>query len=118
MRPGGASAKADITDSVTAMHVLPRCNREAGEVAVASRDAVPMIHHDGLTVSAKKIGEGYDAISGCNDGMTIGAANIHAAVKSTFSIEWIDPLPEAARHLAIDRPQVGRRIGAVPVCRG
>src|ERR1700733_419708 len=118
MRAGGAPAQADITDSVAAMHVLPGCNRKAGEVAVASRDAVAMIHHDGLTVSAKKIGEGYDAICGRDDGMTIGAANIHATVKSAFSIEGINPLPEAARDLAVDWPQVGGRIGAVPVCRG
>ena len=115
MRAGGASAETDITDRVAAMNMLPRRDREAGEMAVASRDAVAMIHHDGLTVSAKEVGESDYAIGGGDDGMTVGAANIHAAVKRAFSVEGIDPLPKAAGDLAIDRPQVGRRVGAVPV---
>src|SRR5260370_34225689 len=67
MRTGGAAAGADVADGVAAMDVLPGRDREAGKVAVAGGDAVAVVHHDGLAVSALEIREGDHAIGGRGD---------------------------------------------------
>lgn len=50
--------------------------------------------------------------------MAIIAADIDSAVKRAFPVEGIDALPEAAGHLALDRPKIRSGIGPVPVRRG
>src|SRR5271155_5418087 len=100
------------------MDVLAGRYREAGKGAVAGGDAVAVVDHDGLAVSAHKISESDYAVGGCDHWMAVIAADIHAAMKCAFSVERIDAFPETSRHLAFNRPQVGRRVGAVPVRRG
>ena len=118
VRAGGAAAEADIADGVAAMHVLAGGDGEAGKMAVARRDAVSVIHHDGLAVSAHEIGEGDYAVGGRDDWMAIVAADIYAAVKCAFTVEGIDALAEAASNLAFDRPEIGKRVGAIPIGGG
>ncbi len=79
--PGGSAAQADIADGIATMDLLPRSDREAGKVAVARRDAVAMVHHDELAVSALEIGEGNYAIRRCDHRVALGAADSHPAVK-------------------------------------
>ncbi len=108
MGTGGASAGADIGDGVATVNMLSGCDCEAGKVAVAGGDAVAVIHHDGLAVSALEICEGDHAIGGRDDRVAIRAADIHPAVKRAFTVEWVNALAEAGRDLAFDRPQVRR----------
>ena len=105
---GGASAHANVADGVAAMDLLSGRDSESRKVAVASGNAVAVIDHDGFAVSAQKVGEGYYAVGGRDDGMTERAANINAAVKCAFSVEWVDALAETAGNLAVNRPQAGR----------
>ena len=83
-------------------------------MAVAGGDAVAVVDHDGFAVSAQEIGEGDHSIGGRDDGLAVGAADIDAAVKCAFTVEWDRALAEAAGYLAFDRPEVGRGIGAAP----
>jgi len=74
VRTGGPSAGANVPDGVAAMNLLSGRNREAGEVAVAGRDTMAMIHHNGLTISAHEVHESDYAIGGRDDRMSIRAA--------------------------------------------
>ena len=118
VRSGGASAEANVADGVAAMNLLAGCDRETGKVAVAGGDAVAMIHHDELAVSAEEVRESDYAIGGRDDRVAVGAADIHAAVKRALAVERIDALPKAGGDLAIDRPKVGSGVGAVLVRGG
>src|ERR1700674_1115646 len=62
VRPGGASAEADVADGVAAMDVLSGGDGEARKMAVAGGDAMSMVNHDGASVAAQEIGEGNCAI--------------------------------------------------------
>src|ERR1700733_1913310 len=118
MWTGGAAAETDIADRVAAMNALARCDGEPGEMAIPGRDAMAMIHHNGLTVSAHEFGERNYAIGGRNHRMPIAAADINATVKCSFPVEGINALAKTSRDLAFDRPEIGCGIGAVPVGRG
>ncbi len=50
--------------------------------------------------------------------VAVSAADIYAAVKCAFTVERIDALAKAGCDLAIDRPEVGRRVGAEPIGGG
>src|SRR5438105_15946278 len=82
MRASGASAEAHIADGVAAVNVLAGGDGEARKMAVAGRNSVSMIDHDGAAIAAEEVGEGHGAIRGCNHrGAHIGG-NIYAGVES------------------------------------
>src|SRR6266567_1759852 len=87
-------------------------------MAVAGTNAVTMVEHDGFAVTAKEIDEGDDPVGRCNHLMSIVATDIYTAVECAFTVKRIDALPEAARYLPFDRPEVWCRIGTAPVRRG
>src|ERR1700734_3947006 len=118
MGAGGTPAEADIADSIAAMNVLAGGDGEAGKMAVAGRDAVAVVHHNRFAVSAEEIGESDHAVGGGNDGLAVGASDIHATVKRAFAVEWVDAFPEVSGYLAFNRPEIGSRIGSVPVSGG
>ena len=57
-----------------------------------------------FAVSAHDFAQGHDSVGRSNNLGAIAAANIHAAMERAFTVERINPLTEAARHLAFDRP--------------
>src|SRR5580658_10337407 len=114
----GASTGANVADRVATMNLLSGCDCEAGKVAVACGDAVAMIYHDRLAVSAQEVREGDHAIGGRDHRLAVGAANIHATVKCAFSVERVNALSEAGRDLAFNRPKVGCGVGTEPVGGG
>src|SRR5208337_1164743 len=87
-------------------------------MAVTGADAVAMIHHDRLAISAKKVRESDHAIRRRYDRVAVVAADIYTTVKCAFAVERVNALPKAARHLAFHRPQVRSGVGAVPVGGG
>src|SRR4029077_2289427 len=92
MGAGGASAQANVANGVAAMNLLSGSDGKAGEVAVAGRDAMAMVHRDQFAVSALEIREGDYTVGRCDHRVAVSTANIHAAVKCAFSIERIDAL--------------------------
>ena len=88
--------------------MLAQRHCEAGKVAVAGRDAMSVIQHESLAVSAHEVSERDHAIRRRDDGMTVGTADINAAMKCALSIERINALAEAAGDGAFHRPQIGR----------
>ena len=76
--PGRASAVADITDGVAAMHVLSGINRKALHMAIASRDSVAVIENDRSSISAHEVCEFNDSVCRGHDWLSIDRADIHA----------------------------------------
>ena len=95
MWTGGTPAESDIADRIATMNVLAGCNCEAGQMAITRGDAVAMIHHYELSVPAHEIRKSNYAIRRRDDGMTVVAANIDAAVECAFAVEGIDAFAEA-----------------------
>src|SRR5205823_11435646 len=82
-------------------------------------DTVAVIDLDGSAITTQLIAEYHHSIRRGNHWSAVAAANIHAAVESSLTVEGIDPLPETCRHLAIHGPEVGRGVRLEPVrCRG
>ena len=101
------------------MDLLSGSDREAGKVAVAGGDAMAMVHHDELAISALEVRESDYAVGRGDHGMPVSTADIHAAVKCAFPIEGIDALTETGGDLTIDRPEVGGGVSPEPVgCGG
>src|ERR1700688_261636 len=118
MRTSRASAEANIADRVPTVDLLSGRDREAGKVAITSRNTMAMIHHDELAVSAHEISESNYAIGRCIDRVAVTAADIYPTVKRAFPVEGINPLTESGGDLPIDRPQVRSGVGPNPVgCR-
>jgi hypothetical protein len=115
MRAGRASTLSHEAYDVTAVHRLSRRHREAGKVTVAGADAVAVVDHDRLAVSAEDVAEDNNPIGRSNNRGAITAADIHAAMECAFSVKWIDALSKAACDLAFDRPKVGSRVRLDPV---
>src|SRR6267154_1281749 len=115
VRTGGASAEADVADSVAAVDLLSRSDCKTGKVAVAGRDAVAMVHGDELAVSALELREGNYAIRRRDHRVAVSTANIHTAVKCAFPVERVDALTKAGGDLTIDGPEIWCRVGPEPV---
>src|SRR5271165_5214209 len=64
VRPGAATALANESDGVSAMHVLAGHDRKVRQMAVAGSDAVAVVNHDGASVSAQEIGVSDYAVGG------------------------------------------------------
>src|SRR5579872_5570644 len=75
VRAGGAAAGADVADGIAAMNLLAGGDGESGKMAVAGRDAVAVVEHDGLAVSAHEVGEGDNAVGGSDHRMAVAAAD-------------------------------------------
>ena len=87
-------------------------------MAVAGSDAVTMVEHDDFAITAKEVDEGDHRVRRGNHLMSIVATDVYTAVECAFTVKRIDTLPEAARYLPFDRPEVWCRIGTEPVRRG
>src|SRR5216684_2233438 len=92
VRTGRASAKTNIADDIAPVDVLAGSNRVAGKVSVARANAVTMVKHHRLAVSAEEIYESDDTIGRGDHLVAVSAANIDSAVERTFTIERIDTL--------------------------
>src|SRR5260370_32873863 len=86
-------------------------------MAGAGSEAGTMVEHDALPVTAKEVDEGDHRVGRGNHLMSIVATDVYTAVECAFTVKRIDTLPEAARYLPFDRPEVWCRIGAEPVRR-
>src|ERR1700730_7344234 len=86
MRTGRASASADVSDHITAMHGLPRSHSKTGKVSKAGADAIAVIDHDHFAVAAHDLAVGHDSVRRCNHRAAIAAANIYAAVECPLAV--------------------------------
>lgn len=72
------SAVTHIADGVAAVNMLSGINRKALHVPVARRNAVAMIQDDRASIPAHEVGELNNSIRGCQNGLSIYRANVHA----------------------------------------
>src|SRR5437660_7393112 len=103
VRAGRTATQADVTDHVAAVDFLAGRHGIPREVAIPSADAMPVIEHDGLAVSAEEVAERDHGVGRSNDLMPQVAADVHAGVERAFTIERIDALAKAARNLPFNR---------------
>ena len=118
VRPGRASAEADVADGVAAMDVLSGGDGEARKVAEAGGDSVSMVDHNSASVAAQKISERNGAVGRSDHGRADTGGDIDTGVEGAFSIERINALAEGAGDLAFDRPEVRSSVSADPVGSG
>src|SRR5215813_6254483 len=71
MWTSAASAQAYIAECVAPLDMLPCRHRKVGQVAVASRDSMPVIHDDCATIAAEEVSENDSAIGRRDYGLTI-----------------------------------------------
>src|ERR1700730_12724045 len=97
MRTGRASASADVSDHIAAMHGLPRSHSKTGKVSKAGADAIAVIDHDHFALAHHilvPVPPLYLAVvtppaRQCNHRAAIAAANIYAAVECPLAVERI-----------------------------
>src|SRR5271165_4018230 len=118
MRTGRATTQPDVSNGVASVDLLSRSDGEAGKVAVASRNVVSVVDHNGASVAAKIICEGDHAVRWRDHGRTDAGGDIYAGMEGAFSVKRIDAFPKRAGHLALNRPEVRSRVGADPLGRG
>src|SRR5215831_7005179 len=77
-----------------------------------------MVHDDGSTVAVHNIGKTNQSIGGSDDSSSILTGNIDPAMKSTFTVEWINALTKRSGNVAFHRPKCRRGNRAGPITRG
>src|SRR5450631_3585658 len=106
VRAGAAAALTDESDGVAAMHVLAGHDGKVRQVAVACRDAMAVVDHDGASVSAHEVGKGDDSVGGRHNGLPVSGSDIDAAVECAFSVERVNALAKRSSYRAFDRPKI------------
>src|SRR5262245_13449011 len=94
MRSGGAAGRADLADDLAGLDRMADLGVDAGEVAVARRDAVAVVDLDHLAVAALPAGECHRAVRGCAHRVAGLAAHVEAGVHRRRFQEWINPHAE------------------------
>src|SRR5215471_960715 len=92
VRPGRASAEADVPNRIATVYVLPGGNRVARKVSVARRDSMSVIDNNGTPVSAHEVGERNLPVSWGNHRRADDRGNVYAGVERAFAVERINAL--------------------------
>src|SRR5215468_10651674 len=77
-----------------------------------------MIHDDGAAVAVHNVGKANQSISGSDDSRSILTGNIDSAMKSTFTVEWINAFTKRSGNATFHRPKCRRGNRPGPITRG
>src|SRR5262249_36096040 len=106
MRPGGAAGRANLADDLAAVHRLADLDVDAGQVAVAGREAMAGLDFDHVSVAPLPAGEGHRAIGGGAYRLADVAAHVDAGVKCRGGHERIDAHAESRRRVDLARDRL------------
>ena len=111
---GAATAESDVTDGISAVHMLGRNDCEVGQVTIAGADAMAVVEDHSAPIATHKVCKHDHAIRWGDHRLPIGRTDIHTAVESTFPVKRVNAFPKGAGHRAFHRPQVRGGVGAGP----
>src|SRR5262245_18836527 len=80
MRSGGAAGRADLADDLAGLDRVADLGVDAGEVAIACRQAVAVVDLDHLAIAALPAGECHRSVRSCAHRVTGVAAHVDAGV--------------------------------------
>src|SRR5437899_7752635 len=102
---GAAAAQTDISDGISAVHLLSCSYGEVCQVSVAGGEAVAVVNHDGPPIAAQEIGKDHHTVGRGYHRLSVRRTDIHSAMERAFAIERVDSFSERPGHGALYRPK-------------
>src|ERR1700688_4771306 len=111
VRAGGASGRADLTDSVADAYLLPYLYADVREVAVAGGKAVAVVEFDHVAIPSLGAGDGYLAVGGGTNRIARVAAQVDAGMNGWAPEERIHAHAERRAHVDFADDRFAHRHG-------